>query len=106
LYFDQPLDWTAFGIWMTMLLNRHGDKVLRIKGLLNVDDMAAPVLINCVQHVVHQPVHLDAWPNSDHRSRLIFIVRELQREQLEKSLRAFNSLSNSQGEAKQLQETI
>jgi G3E family GTPase len=95
LAFDRPLDWTAFGIWMTMLLNRHGDKVLRIKGLLNVAGMAAPVLINGVQHVVHQPVHLDAWPDGDHRSRLIFIVRDLSREQLEKSLSAFNGLTNS-----------
>ena len=96
LNFDQPLDWTAFGIWMTMLLNRHGDKVLRIKGLLNVCGIGTPVLINCVQHVVHQPVHLDNWPNSDHRSRLIFIVNGLHHEQLEKSLLAFNKLSNDQ----------
>jgi G3E family GTPase len=94
LFFDQSLDWTAFGIWMTMLLNRHGDKVLRIKGLLNVDGITSPVLINCVQHVVHQPVHLDAWPDADRRSRLIFIIRGLKKEQLEKSLRAFNGLSN------------
>ena len=98
LNFDQPLDWTAFGIWMTMLLNCHGDKVLRIKGLLNVAGTAAPVLINCVQHVVHQPVHLDQWPNSDRRSRLIFIVAGLQHRQLERSLLAFNKLSNDQKE--------
>jgi G3E family GTPase len=98
LNFDQPLDWTAFGIWMTMLLNCHGDKVLRIKGLLNVAGTAAPVLINCVQHVVHQPVHLDHWPNSDRRSRLIFIVAGLQHRQLERSLLAFNKLSNDQNE--------
>ena len=95
LTFDQPLDWTAFGIWMTMLLNRHGDKVLRVKGLLNVAGMVAPVLINGVQHVVHQPVHLDSWPDTDHRSRLIFIVRDLSREKLERSLSAFNGLTNT-----------
>ena len=96
LFFDGSLDWSAFGIWMTMLLNRHGDKVLRIKGLLNVAGMESPVLINGVQHVVHQPVHLDAWPDEDHRSRLIFIVRELSQDQLERSLNAFNGLTNAQ----------
>ena len=34
--FDAALDWTAFGVWMSMLLHRHGDRVLRMKGLLNV----------------------------------------------------------------------
>lgn len=94
LVFDQPLDWTAFGIWMTMLLNRHGDRVLRIKGLLNVAGVGTPVLINGVQHVVHPPVHLEKWPDGDQRSRLVFIVRDMERAKIEASLRAFNGLAN------------
>ncbi len=30
-----------------------------------------------MQHVVHAPVTLDAWPSDDHRSRLVLIVRDL-----------------------------
>ena len=33
---EEPIDWTAFGVWLTMLINRHGDKVLRVKGILNL----------------------------------------------------------------------
>jgi len=94
LLFDQALDWTAFGIWMTMLLNRHGDRVLRIKGMLNVTGVATPVVINGVQHVVHPPVHLEAWPDEDRRSRLVFIVRGIDRRLIEASLTAFNGLAN------------
>ncbi len=94
LIFDQALDWTAFGIWMTMLLNRHGDRVLRIKGMLNVTGVATPVLINGVQHVVHPPVHLEAWPDEDRRSRLVFIVRGIDHRLIEASLTAFNGLAN------------
>lgn len=95
LLFDRPLDWTAFGVWMTMLLNRHGDRILRIKGFLNVTGVETPVLINGVQHVVHPPVHLDGWPDADRRSRLVFIVREMERGRIEASLNAFNALANS-----------
>ena len=95
LVFDRPLDWTAFGIWMTMLLNRHGDRVLRIKGFLNVAEVDTPVLINGVQHVVHPPVHLDTWPDADRRSRIVFIVRDIQRARIEASLAAFNALANA-----------
>ena len=94
LTFDAPLDWSAFGIWMTMLLNRHGEKVLRIKGMLNVAGLSAPVLVNGVQHIVHPPTHLEAWPDEDRRSRLIFITREMAREPIEASLLAFNALAN------------
>jgi G3E family GTPase len=94
LIYDVPLDWTAFGIWMTMLLNQHGDKVLRIKGMLNVADIQAPVFINGVQHVVHPPVHLERWPDDDRRSKLVFIVRGLEQAAIENSLAAFNNLAN------------
>ena len=94
LAFDGPLDWTAFGIWMTMLLNRHGDKVLRIKGMLNVAGVGDPVLINGVQHIVHPPTHLDGWPDADRRSRIVFIVQDIPRERIERSLAAFNALGS------------
>ena len=49
----------------TMLLNRHGDALLRIKGTLNVADAATPVAVHAVQHLVHTPRHLEAWPDAD-----------------------------------------
>jgi G3E family GTPase len=95
LTFDRPLDWTAFGVWATLMLHRHGAEVLRLKGVLNVEGVATPVLINGVQHIVHPPSHLDAWPDADRRSRLIFIVRGLARQRVERSLAAFNALVNT-----------
>jgi G3E family GTPase len=92
--FDRPLDWTAFGVWASLLLHRHGADVLRLKGLLNVAGVPTPVLINGVQHIVHPPSHLEAWPDADRRSRLIFIVRGLQRSRIERSLAIFNDLTN------------
>jgi hypothetical protein len=50
------------------------------------------VLINGVQHIVHPPSHLPEWPDADRRSRLIFIVRDLQRARIERSLAVFNRL--------------
>lgn len=91
---DQPLDWTAFGIWMTMLLHRHGEKVLRVKGMLNVVGESTPVLINGVQHIVHPPSHLDAWPDADRRSHIVFIIQDISRDRIEASLSAFNALAN------------
>ena len=89
LTFDEPLDWTAFGIWLTMLLQARGEDVLRVKGLLNVG-ADGPLVINGVQHVVHPPEHLAAWPDDDRRSRVVFIGRGFTREELERSLAAFN----------------
>ena len=89
LVFDGPIDWTRFGLWLTMLLNRHGDKVLRVKGILNVADSATPVAIHGVQHLVHPPVHMAAWPDDDRSSRLVFVVDSLDRRLIERSLASF-----------------
>ena len=90
LSFDEPVDWTRFGIWLTMLLHRHGDALLRVKGILNVGEGVPPVVINGVQHLMHPPLHLDRWPDDDRRSRLVFIVRDIERQAIEESFATFH----------------
>jgi G3E family GTPase len=90
LNLDRPVDWTAFGIWLTMLLGSRGTDILRVKGLLDVG-AAGPVVLNGVQHVVNPPEHLGAWPDDDHRSRLVFIARGIEPGEVEESLAAFDA---------------
>lgn len=88
MVFEQPLDWTAFGVWLTMLLADRGQDVLRVKGLLDVGG-PGPVVVNGVQHVVHPPQHLDSWPGDERRSRLVFVTRGIDQDAVEASLAAF-----------------
>lgn len=89
--FDRSIDWTAFGIWFSMLLHARGEDVLRVKGLLDVGE-AGPVVLNGVQHIIHPPQHLDGWPDEDRRSRIIFITKRIRPEELLGSLKAFQEL--------------
>jgi G3E family GTPase len=90
LTFDGALDWTMFGLWLTMLLHRHGERVLRVKGIVNVEGSETPVAIHGVQHLVHPPTHMLAWPvDDDRRSRLVFIVDGLDCAIIERSLATF-----------------
>jgi G3E family GTPase len=91
LTFDGSVDWTAFGIWLSMLLHARGEDVLRVKGLLDVGERG-PVLVNGVQHTIHPPEHLDRWPDEDHRSRIVFITKGIRPEELLGSLEAFRKL--------------
>jgi G3E family GTPase len=47
------------------------------------------MVLHGVQHVFHPPVRLDAWPSADRRTRLVFIVRGIPRETIEKTLVKF-----------------
>ena len=90
LTLDAPLEWPAFAIWLTMLLNRHGPNILRLKGLLNIAGVHTPVVIHGVQHTIHPPSHLDAWPDGVARTQIVLITRGLAGAQLQASLEAFN----------------
>jgi G3E family GTPase len=90
---DEPLDWSAFGIWLTMLLNRHGERILRVKGILALAGEERPVVVHGVQHLVHAPTHLGHWPSADHRSRLVFIVEGLEPDLIRRSFAVFNRLN-------------
>jgi G3E family GTPase len=77
LRWDAPLDWDRFVDWAEMLAATQGDRLLRLKGVLNVAGTERPVAVHAVQHMFHPPVELAAWPDADRRSRLVFITRDL-----------------------------
>lgn len=90
LTFDDALPWPRFADAFQALVEAHGERVLRFKGLLSIADRAAPIVVHGVQHLFHPPVALPAWPDADHRSRLVLITRGLNLEHL---LKALQSLS-------------
>jgi G3E family GTPase len=90
LTFDEPIDWVAFGIWLSMLMHSRGADILRVKGILNVRGSDLPLVIHGVQHLIHAPVHLSGWPDGERRSQLVLIGRLPPQAQIEASLRAFN----------------
>jgi G3E family GTPase len=75
-----PLDWPAVQAWLAALRARHGTALLRVKGILNLIGEDGPVVVHGVHHVFHPPVRLPRWPDADTRSRLVFILRDLEPE--------------------------
>jgi G3E family GTPase len=102
IVFDQPLDWPAFGLWLSMLLHARGQNVLRVKGIVDVGE-AGPVVLNGVQHIIHPPQHLDKWPSEDHRSRIIFIMRSIDPHHILESLKAFQHVLGAEAELLELE---
>jgi G3E family GTPase len=75
LRFDKPFTWSVFTAAVELLTSMRGPDLLRVKGIVNVD--GAPVLVQAVQHVFHEPVNLDRWPSEDTGTRLVFITRNI-----------------------------
>jgi len=85
---EAPIRRAGLAVWLDMIAGLRGAKLLRVKGVLNVE--GDPVLVNAVQSVVHEPVPLESWPDDERRSRLVFITRDMEREALERTFEAFD----------------
>lgn len=77
LSFERPIQWAGLVAAMEMLLAFRGEDLLRVKGILNLEGQTLPVVMQSVQSVLYPLTRLDAWPDEDRRTRLVFIVRDL-----------------------------
>ena len=79
LRFERPFPARAFEQCIEVLTALRGADLLRVKGLINVEGEAGPLVVQGVQHLFHPPVALAAWPGADRSSRLTFITRGIPR---------------------------
>jgi len=87
--FDAPIAPDLFDEWLSLLVGFKGQNILRIKGIINLAGQDKPVVIHGVQHIFHPTVTLDQWPSTDHRTRIVFITKDVERATIERSFTAF-----------------
>lgn len=77
---DRPVPALALALLLESLAEHCGARLLRMKGLVDIEEMPdQPALIHGVQHVVSPPEFLDRWPSADHRTRIVFITQGVPR---------------------------
>ncbi|WP_390181482.1 CobW family GTP-binding protein [Helicobacter pylori] len=91
--FEGTMEWSAFGIWLSLLLHQYGTQILRIKGIIDIGSDLL-VSINGVMHVIYPPKHILKDQNG---SNLVFIMRHLEREKILNSLKGFKHFLGIKG---------
>jgi len=70
------------------LAQARGNDLLRVKGIVRFadrpssDGLGRPAIVQAAQHAMFAPEWLDDWPDSDHRSRLVFVVHDIAVEEI------------------------
>jgi G3E family GTPase len=65
------------------LAGAHGSDLLRVKGIVAFADRdGRPALVQAAQHTMFAPEWLPDWPDPDRRSRLVFVVNAIPREEV------------------------
>ena len=77
-------------MFIELLRANYGAQLLRVKGIVKLAEMPeTPVVVHGVQHVFHPTARLEAWPDDDHRTRLVFITRDLPERTVRELFEAF-----------------
>jgi len=70
---DLPLAWPRVQAWLGKAVERCGANLLRLKAIIALKDEDRPVAIHAVQHVIHRPEYLAAWPDGLRQGRISLI---------------------------------
>jgi len=95
LRFEQPFTWDSLNAALQTLTALRGPDLLRVKGIVNVEGEAGPVILQAAQHVVHPPVTLESWRDADRSTRIVFIVRNIEKETVQALFSAVGALTSS-----------
>ncbi|MEA2869084.1 MAG: hypothetical protein QOE39_3799 [Bradyrhizobium sp.] len=86
LAFSGVIEQDALEAWLDHTINLLGPMLLRMKALLDVEDMPGPTVLHLVQGLLHQPVDLKAWPSADRQNRIVMIGRDIEEQILADAL--------------------
>ncbi|KQS81309.1 cobalamin biosynthesis protein CobW [Rhizobium sp. Leaf384] len=87
LTIDRPIAWARFSLWLSLMVHRHGTRILRLKGILDIEGVGSPVVVHGVRHLIHPPFHLADWPCD--RASLLVLITDGDLGDIQRSLRAF-----------------
>ncbi len=88
---EEPFAWEDLETALETLLELRGDRILRLKGLVNVAGEPGPRAVHAVQHTLYPSARLTAWPDADRRTRLVFIGRDLDEAAIDPILQSFRT---------------
>ncbi len=91
-----PVTWAGWSAWSRLVAVEFGARLIRVKGLLRMEDGGEIVFVQGVQGVFHPPQRFRDWPDADHGNRLVCIARDLRQTQIEATLPALNAAAGTQ----------
>lgn len=73
-----PVSYAAIDMFLDLLRSVHGDRLLRMKGIIELrEDGHRPLVIHAVQQIMHPPARLPAWPDGQRGTRLVLITLDM-----------------------------
>ncbi|MEI9412759.1 GTP-binding protein [Mesorhizobium salmacidum] len=92
LVHDGPVPFSAIEMFLDLLRSTHGEHLLRMKGVIELqEDPSRPLVVHGVQKILHPPVRLPSWPDSQRGTRLVLITLDMPEDYVRRLFSAFTN---------------
>ncbi|RWL44135.1 MAG: GTP-binding protein [Mesorhizobium sp.] len=92
LVHEGPVPFSAIEMFLDLLRSTHGEKLLRMKGVIELaEDPSRPLVIHGVQKILHPPARLPAWPDGQRGTRLVLITLDMPQDYIQRLFAAFTN---------------
>jgi G3E family GTPase len=91
-----PITWAGWSAWSRLAKEEFGARLIRVKGLLHMEDSDEVAFVQGVQGVFHAPQRFKDWPDDDRQNRLVCISRDVSGEDIAITLPALNTPAGTQ----------
>jgi len=85
LVHDAPIDEDRLRGWLSMIYTLRPFALLRMKGLIRLENSNQPLLLQAVGNMFSPPEWLDGWPGDLPRTHMVLIFKGLDADAIEKS---------------------
>jgi G3E family GTPase len=90
LEYPSALRWRELNRWLTAFRIKHGDRLLRMKGIVELEGESSPVALHGVHHVFHPPLPLPHLRGKGlNGARLVVIARDISIVEIQTSWKSF-----------------
>jgi G3E family GTPase len=92
---EPDMTWPKFSVWLTAVMHRHGDSILRFKGVIPLGRPDRALVLQSVRHRVSAPEHLELAAEHEDPFGLVFICDGNLESRVRRSLGTFSSVGSS-----------
>jgi G3E family GTPase len=93
LVHERPIPFSAIGAFLDILRSANGERLLRMKGIVELTESPErPLVLHGVQKVLHPPAQLPSWPDGTRGTRLVLITMDMDEDYIRRLFAAMTGM--------------
>ncbi len=89
LHYKKPIKKQSIDMFLNLLFSAHANHIIRLKGLVHIENETRPLLLHGVGGILEEPKFLDTWPDTDRSTRIVVFLENMEADFIERLFAGF-----------------